>query len=143
MCIRDRHKIDYKFSLVELVRLITISYIEHENPQVRKLAALTSCDLFVKDTICKQTSLRALNTVSEVLSKLLTVAITDPVVEIRFEVLRHLDVSFDPQLSQPDNVRLLFMALNDEVFAIQMEAMKIIGRLSLVNPCLLYTSRCV
>lgn len=128
------HKINYRYSLVELVRLITISYIEHENPQVRKLAALTSCDLFVKDSICKQTSLRALNTVSEVLSKLLTVAITDPVVEIRFEVLRHLDASFDPQLSQPDNVRLLFMALNDEVFAIQMEAMKIIGRLSIVNP---------
>ncbi|CUS21363.1 LAQU0S03e00848g1_1 [Lachancea quebecensis] len=128
------HKINYRYSLVELVRLITISYIEHENPQVRKLAALTSCDLFVEDSICKQTSLRALNTVSEVLSKLLTVAITDPVVEIRFEVLRHLDSNFDPQLSQPDNVRLLFMALNDEVFAIQMEAMKIIGRLSIVNP---------
>ncbi|CEP63160.1 phosphatidylinositol kinase-related protein kinase TOR1 LALA0_S07e03752g [Lachancea lanzarotensis] len=128
------HKIDYRYSLAYFVRMITVSYIEHESPQVRKYAALASCDLFVKDQICKQTSLHALNTVSEVLGKLLTVAITDPVVEIRFEVLRHLDISFDPQLSQPDNVRLLFMALNDEVFAIQIEAMKIIGRLSLVNP---------
>lgn len=123
-----------KYSLTEFIRRITISYMEHDNPQVRKLAALTSCDLFVKDSICKQTSLYALNAVSEVLSKLLTVAITDPVAEIRFEILKHLDKNFDPQLSQPDNTRLLFMALNDEVFAIQMESMKICGRLALVNP---------
>lgn len=134
------HSLNYRYSLAEFVRLITITYIEHENPQVRKLAALTSCDLFVKDNICKQTSLHALNAVSEVLSKLLTIAITDPVVEIRFEVLRHLDTNFDPQLSQPDNVRLLFMALNDEVFAIQMESMKIIGRLSAINPAYIIPS---
>ncbi|SCV00133.1 LAMI_0G03092g1_1 [Lachancea mirantina] len=134
------HTITYKYSLADFVRLITISYVEHENPQVRKLAALTSCDLFEKDSICKQTSLHALNTVSEVLSKLLTIAITDPVVEIRFEILRHLDKNFYPQLSQPDNVRLLFMALNDEVFAIQMEAMKTIGCLSAVNPAYIVPS---
>lgn len=123
-----------KYSLTEFIRRVIISYMEHDNMQVRKLAALTSCDLFVKDSICKQTSLYALNVVSEVLSKLLTVAITDPVAEIRLEILKHLDRNFDPQLSQPDNTKLLFMALNDEVFAIQMEAMKICGRLALVNP---------
>lgn len=126
--------INHKYSLTEFVRLVTISYIEHENSCVRKLAALTSCSLFMKDNICKQTSLHALNSVSEVLSKLLTVAITDPVAEIRFEILQHLDSSFDPQLAQPDNMRLLFMVLNDEVFAIQMEVIRIIGRLATVNP---------
>lgn len=123
-----------KYSLTEFVRKVTISYMEHDNRQVRKLAALTSCDLFVRDSICTQTSLYALNAVSEVLSKLLTVAITDPFAEIRFEILKHLDTCFDPQLSQPDNSKLLFMALNDEVFPIQLEAMKICGRLAMVNP---------
>lgn len=132
--LRMLQTINHKHSLTEFVRLVTISYIEHENPHVRKLAALTSCTLFVKDSICKQTSLHALNSVSEVLSKLLTVAITDPVAEIRFEILQHLDSCFDPQLAQPDNMRLLFMALNDEIFAIQMEAIRIIGRLTGVNP---------
>lgn len=132
--LRMLQTINHKYSLTEFVRLVTISYIEHENPHVRKLAALTSCSLFVKDKICKQTSLHALNSVSEVLSKLLTVAITDPVAEIRFEILQHLDSSFDPQLAQPDNMRLLFMVLNDEVFAIQMEVIRIIGRLTAVNP---------
>lgn len=138
--LRMLQTIKHKYSLTEFVRLVTITYIEHENPQVRKLAALTSCDLFVKDNICKQTSLHALNAVSEVLCKLLAVAITDPVAEIRFEILKHLDTNFDPQLSQPDSVRLLFMALNDEIFAIQMEAMKIIGRLTAINPAYIIPS---
>lgn len=132
--LRMLQTINDKYSLTEFVRLVVISYIEHDNPHVRKLAAFTSCTLFVKDNICKQTSLHALNSVSEVLSKLLTVAITDPVAEIRFEILQHLDPSFDPQLAQPDNMRLLFMALNDEIFAIQLESIKIIGRLTSVNP---------
>lgn len=132
--LRMLQTIKHKYSLTEFVRLVIISYIEHENPHVRKLAALTSCALFVNDNICKQTSLHALNSVSEVLSKLLAVAITDPVAEIRFEILQHLDSSFDPQLAQPDNMRLLFMALNDEIFAIQLESIKIIGRLTSVNP---------
>ncbi|SSD60463.1 probable Serine/threonine-protein kinase TOR2 [Saccharomycodes ludwigii] len=129
------------YSLSELVRLVTIRYIEHENPLVRKAAALTSCDLFSSDSIYRQTSMHALNTVSEVLGKLLIVAITDPVAEIRFEILKRLGSHFDYQLSQPYNVRLLFLALNDEVFAIQLEVMRIIGRLSAINsayviPCL-------
>ena len=126
--------INYKYSLTEFVRLITISYIEHENFHVRKLAALTSCDIFAKDTICKQTSFHALNSVSEVLSKLLTVAITDPIPDIRLEILQHLVPAFNSQLGQPDNLRLLFMAANDEMFAIEIEAVQIIGRLTTINP---------
>ncbi|KAH3678460.1 hypothetical protein WICMUC_001477, partial [Wickerhamomyces mucosus] len=121
-------------SLFEFVRNCTISYIEHYNPEVRKIAALTSSELFLKDPICFQTSSYALNAVSEVLDKLLTVSVTDPVEEIRFEVLSSLGKNFDPQLSQADNARLLFMALNDEVFVIQKVAIQIIGRLSSINP---------
>ncbi|CCE63837.1 hypothetical protein TPHA_0F03570 [Tetrapisispora phaffii CBS 4417] len=130
----------HKYSLTEFVQIVTISYIEHQNPFVRKLAALTSCDLFVKEDICELTSLHALNSVSEVLSKLLALAITDPVADIRFEILQHLNSKFDPHLAQPDNIRLLFMALNDEVFVIQMEALKIIGRLTSVNPAYIIPS---
>ena len=133
-CFKMLQLIHHQYSLTEFVRLITISYIEHEDSSVRKLAALTSCDLFIKDDICKQTSVHALHSVSEVLSKLLMIAITDPVAEIRLEILQHLGSNFDPQLAQPDNLRLLFMALNDEIFGIQLEAIKIIGRLSSVNP---------
>ena len=81
-CFKMLQLIHHQYSLTEFVRLITISYIEHEDSSVRKLAALTSCDLFIKDDICKQTSVHALHSVSEVLSKLLMIAITDPVADI-------------------------------------------------------------
>lgn len=126
--------IRYKYPMSEFVRGTVISYIEHENPVVRRLTAITSCDLLIRDNICKQTSLNSLNSVSEVLYKLLAVTITDDVPDIRLEILKHLDCSFDAQLAQLDNLKLLFTVLNDEVFIIRLEALKIIGRLTNVNP---------
>ncbi|CCK68465.1 phosphatidylinositol kinase-related protein kinase TOR1 KNAG_0B00160 [Huiozyma naganishii CBS 8797] len=126
--------INYKYPMTEFVRGTIISYIEHNDPRVRELAAVTSCDLFVRDDICRQTSANSLNAVSEVLSKLLTVAITDMVPEIRLQIVRHMNPCFDVQLVQPENIRLLFALLNDEVFAIRVEVLRVIGRLTSVNP---------
>lgn len=126
--------IDYKYQMAEFVRTTIICYIEHEDPRVRKLAALTSCHLLIKDNIGRQTSLNSLNIVSEVLSKLLSVAITDINPEIRLQILEHIDHTFDPHLSQPENSRLLFMLLEDEVFIVRVSTLKILGRLTSVNP---------
>ncbi|CCF56244.1 hypothetical protein KAFR_0A08100 [Kazachstania africana CBS 2517] len=132
--------IESPYPLSEFAKDVVIMYIEHNDPRIRKLAALTTCVVFAKDNICKQTSLNALNTVEEVLSKLLTVAITDPIPEIRLEILKHLDDGFDTQLAQRENMLLLFTALNDEVFAIRVETLKIIGRLTAINPAYLIPS---
>lgn len=101
----------------EFVRYCTITYLEHNNAKVRLTATVTSYEIFVKDPICQQVSVNALNTVNEVLGKLLSISITDPTPEIRLAGLNCLVKAgnFDPQLSQADNVRLLFIALNDEV----------------------------
>jgi FKBP12-rapamycin complex-associated protein len=45
-----------------------------------------------------------------------------------------LDERFDTHLAQAENVRSLFIALNDEVFAIRELAITIIGRLTVHNP---------
>lgn len=52
---------------------------------------------------------------------------TDP--GIRHTVLSTLDTRFDRHLAQAENVRSLFIALNDEVFANREVAIGIIGRL--------------
>ena len=122
------------YSMGEFVSSVIILYIEHNDPSVRKLAATTACDLFVRDDICKQTSGHSLNMVSDVLSKLLTVAVADPLPDIRLEILKHLDSSFDVRLAEPNNLRILFTALNDEIFAIRNVTIKILGRLASVNP---------
>jgi FKBP12-rapamycin complex-associated protein len=54
--------------------------------------------------------------------------------EIRTTVLSNLDERLDEHLAQAENVRTLFMALNDEVFENRVEATKLIGRLVAHNP---------
>ena len=54
--------------------------------------------------------------------------------EIRQVVLSSLSERFDKHLSQAENVRSLFIALNDEVFENRLTAVGLIGRLALHNP---------
>lgn len=53
-------------------------YLEHDSPEVRKEAVLASTQLLIHDPICQQTSVHAIEIVSDILGKLLTVGITDP-----------------------------------------------------------------
>ncbi|OAA40923.1 TOR kinase [Metarhizium rileyi] len=120
--------------LNEFVRDVAIKYVEDEDPDIREAAALTCCQLYVRDPIVNQTSYHALQVVGDVIEKLLTVGISDPDSHIRRTVLAALDERFDRHLAKAENIRILFFALNDEVFAIREVAISIIGRLARFNP---------
>lgn len=60
--------------------------------------------------------------------------------DIRQVVLTSLVSRFDKHLAKAENVRSLFLALNDEVFANREAAMTIIGRLTSVNPAYVFPS---
>lgn len=120
--------------LNEFVRDVAIKYVEDEDPETREAAALTCCQLYVRDPIVNQTSYHALQVVGDVIEKLLTVGISDPEPHIRSVVLDALDERFDRHLAKAENIRILFFALNDEVFAIREVAISIIGRLARYNP---------
>ena len=126
--------------LNEFVRDVAIRYVEDDDALIRKAAALTCCQLFVKDPIVHQTSHHSLQVVSDVIEKLLTVGVADPIPDIRHTVLVSLDTRFDRHLAKAENVRTLFLALNDEKFAIREAAMSIIGRLTTVNPAYVFPS---
>ena len=49
-------------------------------------------------------------------------------------MLKNLTERFDKHLAQAENIRSLFLALNDEVFAIREITITIIGRLASHNP---------
>lgn len=53
---------------------------------------------------------------------------------IRQTVLSSLHERFDKHLAQAENVRSLFIAVNDEVFENRVTAVGLIGRLALHNP---------
>ncbi|KAH8586165.1 phosphatidylinositol 3-kinase-like protein tor2 [Bisporella sp. PMI_857] len=120
--------------LNEFVRDVAIKYVEDDNPDIREAAALTCCQLYVRDPIVNQTSYHAIQVVSDVIEKLLTVGVADPDAGIRRTVLAALDERFDRHLAKAENIRTLFFALNDEVYAIREVAISIIGRLTHVNP---------
>ncbi|RYP21563.1 hypothetical protein DL765_002199 [Monosporascus sp. GIB2] len=120
--------------LNEFVRDVAIKYVEDDDPEIREAAALTCCQLYVRDPIVNQTSYHALQVVGDVIEKLLTVGVSDPEPNIRRTVLAALDERFDPHLAKAENIRTLFFALNDEVFAIREVAISIIGRLARHNP---------
>lgn len=120
--------------LNEFVRDVAIKYVEDDDPEIRQAAALTCCQLYVRDPIVNQTSYHALQVVGDVIEKLLTVGVSDPEPKIRQTVLAALDERFDPHLAKAENIRTLFFALNDEVFEIREVAISIIGRLARYNP---------
>ncbi|KAJ5637081.1 hypothetical protein N7490_006960 [Penicillium lividum] len=124
--------------LNEFVRDVAINYVENDNAEIRKASALTCCQLFVHDPIINQTSGHSIQVVSEVIDKLLTVGVGDSDPEIRRTVLWSLDAKFDRHLARPENIRCLFLAVNDEVFEVKEAAICIIGRLSSVNPAYVF-----
>ncbi|SCZ93158.1 BZ3500_MvSof-1268-A1-R1_Chr6-2g08497 [Microbotryum saponariae] len=121
-------------SLGEFVRDHVIHYVEDDNPDIRRAAALSCCQVLSNDPIVTQASNHAIKLMNEVLEKLLTLAIADPDPSIRQATISHLDPNFDRHLAQADCVRSLFIALNDEVYAIRESAIRIIGRLATLNP---------
>ncbi|BGP15830.1 hypothetical protein JCM10213_005686 [Rhodosporidiobolus nylandii] len=121
-------------SLGEFVRDHVAPYTEDDNPEIRRAAALSCCSVLANDPVVAQTSNNAIRLVNEVLEKLLTLAIADPDASIRQLTISHLDPKFDRHLAQAECVRSLFIALNDEVYAIREVAIKIIGRLAAINP---------
>ncbi|KAF8309257.1 phosphatidylinositol 3-kinase [Clavulina sp. PMI_390] len=120
--------------LSEFARQRALPYLEHDHSDVRQAAALTCCRLYARDPICHQASAHAIEVMSEVLDRLLVVGIADPDAYIRKIVLSNLEERFDRHLAQAENVRSLFIALNDEVFQNRVLAIEIIGRLSRHNP---------
>ncbi|KAI9290500.1 ARM repeat-containing protein, partial [Neoconidiobolus thromboides FSU 785] len=126
--------------LSEFVRDCLLSFLDWDDVEVRKSAALTCCKILLKDPVCYQTSMYAIEVMNEILVKLLSAGIADPEFEVRQTVLSNLQDNFNLHLSQANNIRYLFMALSDEVFTIRKTAMAIIGRLSNHNPAYIVPS---
>ncbi|KAF9352686.1 phosphatidylinositol kinase- protein kinase tor1 [Mortierella sp. NVP85] len=120
--------------LHEFVRDSCVVYLDDENANIRRAAAQTCCQLFAGDPIIFQTSAHAVQVVDEVLEKLLLVGIADPDATIRQTILVSLDERFDKHLAKAENVRSLFIALNDETFVIRELAITILGRITAFNP---------
>ena len=124
--------------LNEFVRDVIIRYVDNNNAGIRKAAALTCCQLYIRDPIINQTSFHAIKVVGEVIERLLDVGVADIDADIRRTVLLSLDKKFDKHLSKPNNIRSIFLAVNDSDFEVRQAAIIIIGRLTDNNPAYVF-----
>ena len=130
---------DFKGHILnEFVRDVALDYLHNSNPEIRKAAALTCCQIYVQDPIIKQTSIHALGVVRSVVSQLLGAAVVDPVPEIRQTILHALNTKFDKHLAEQSNIRRLVMAVNETDFEVRKVSMEILGRLTNVNPAYVF-----
>ena len=71
---------------------------------------------------------------SEVLQKVLLCGVGDLDPWIRLKVIESLGAGFDEQLSQPDALRAILMALDDEKVKIRLATAALLGRLAHSSP---------
>ncbi|KAL2912121.1 phosphatidylinositol kinase-related protein kinase tor1 [Polyrhizophydium stewartii] len=132
---------DFKGHMLhELVRECAWLYLEDDNTEIRKAAAVTCCQLLARDAICYQTSMHAMQLVSDVLEKLLSIAVADTDPNIRLTVLNALDERFDFHLGQAEHIEAILIGLGDELFVVREAALRIIGRLTPHNPAFILPS---
>jgi len=72
--------------------------------------------------------------VEEVLQKLLCAVVSDLSPLVRNCIVRALDARYDPYLVQAHHLPPLFMLLQDESLAVRAAALRLLGRLAVLNP---------
>lgn len=111
-------------------------YLNSEIRDIRLESVKTCCQILLPAIIRNQNKhIPALvDTIQDVIHKLLVTAVVDTDPDVRKAVLGSLSPKFDHYLAQVPNLSCLFLCLNEEVFEIRSLAVCLIGRLSGLNP---------
>ncbi|KAK9166114.1 hypothetical protein Scep_001305 [Stephania cephalantha] len=133
--------------LLEFARDSVVVYLEDEDGATRRDAALCCCRLVANSfsgvSCARFGSSRSSRTggkrrclVEEIVGKLLIAAVGDADVSVRKSVFSslHGNEGFDEYLAQADSLGGVFIALNDEEYAVREYAILVAGRLSERNP---------
>jgi phosphatidylinositol kinase/protein kinase (PI-3 family) len=117
---------------LRLVEHSVLPYITASYPKIRMEAATTSVEMLrtIPLKLRGPTSLA----VEEIISCIIEVCVTDPDSNVRLVVLKSLVLNFDQFLCRERRLETLLYLLSDESFEIRLESLKILGRLSNLNP---------
>lgn len=112
------------------------NYLTSEIRDIRLESVKTCCQILLPAIIRNQNKHNPalVNTIQDVIHKLLVTAVTDTDKEVRKAVLESLSPKFDHYLAQTTNLDCLFLCLNEEMFEIRELSVCLIGRLSSLNP---------
>jgi phosphatidylinositol kinase/protein kinase (PI-3 family) len=110
-----------------------LPYLDDVHQAIRKATAVTCISLLLKSGDDRKYS-HTTKVRFEILTRLATAAIADADASIRLTILSSLEPSLDVYLAQRSLLSILFVALNDEDFAVRERAITLLGRLSRRNP---------
>ncbi|ELP92074.1 FKBP12-rapamycin complex-associated protein, putative [Entamoeba invadens IP1] len=141
LALNTLHTFKFKHNIIEVVKECIMKYIDNENEDIRKEAAMLTREVLPQMDIVKDNK-KIISTlhVTDVLEKLLEHALSDGNTEIRLTVLQMLDERFDNFLAQSKKIKIMFIILNDENLKIRERAICIIGRLTKYNPAFVMPS---
>jgi FKBP12-rapamycin complex-associated protein len=114
-------------------------YLRHPAPEVRRAASLTCCMLLIpQETPAKPTwGGYSGMIVEEILQGLVQIAVADSSAIVRLCVVRALDSRYDTFLAQNHHLQRLFILLQDETLATKAAGLRLLGRLTSINPAII------
>ena len=127
--------------LLEFARMVLMPLLEERDPLTRRAAGLAVCQIVQRHAHYGHTDAPAFTmaekrSIDSIVLRLLSLSVIDPSARVRVAIFDSLasSTSLDPHIGQPESLRNLFIAFNDEVPLVRSLAIRLAGRLLSVNP---------
>jgi len=127
--------------LLNLGNTVIMPLIEDQDPMTRRAAALAVSQIVQRHALHGSTEAVAFTmaekrSIDSIMLRLLSVAVIDPSARVRVAIFDSLanSTALDLHIGQPESLRDLFIAFNDEVPLVRSFAIRLSGRLLSVNP---------
>ncbi|KAJ2569262.1 phosphatidylinositol kinase- protein kinase tor1 [Coemansia sp. RSA 1813] len=123
-------------NLPEFVRNAVLRYVGNGSADVRKAAMQSAFQILLSDSMYIQPEGPGTEVASEVVERLIAVAVTDIDPTVRLVAAQTLaqGPSLDFHLGKEQNIKSMLMLVNDEIFEMRLTVISIIGRLTAINP---------
>ena len=123
--------------LLPFLNDVVAKYMKHPSAEVRRAACLTCCMLLIPAPTKKIWGGYSGMIIEEVLGALVQVAVSDPTGGVRLCVVQAFDSRYDLFLAQSHHLARLFILLQDESLSTRAAGLRLLGRLSSMNPAII------
>jgi hypothetical protein len=122
------------FDILQFMSESVLPYLFDENASIRCEAVQTFSNLQLKLKDQHKLSPRYEQQVNKLLHKFFVTAMTDPDISIRIAMLTTINPDFDPFIARYESLLMLFNCMKDSNNEVKIKTIKILGRLSNINP---------
>lgn len=121
-----------KLPLLRVIQNSIFPYLHSLFSDVRREAGIT-CIKMVSSFSIESTSSASLASIEELVSRLIVMVVADTSSTVRLALIQSFPTSIDRYLARSHHIDTLIFLLADESIDVRLEALKLLGRLSLIN----------